>query len=391
MKIYYEQGRWIQSSYDSMTWGKEKKHLPFSPVPTSRFIEINQFTPSIQPLVGILTGDSNNKDFAGNERLFQRIQLALQKTGGLSYVFTSNGFSGHMVKGFAYDFKHKVWLEALFPTPDIVYNRIPFRRLEQDDSFQQLKAELHSSKIPFFNDCFFSKWEIYELLSQSKQLHSFLPNTKKLTDLQSCELMLGSYPKVYIKPSNGKKGKGIIVIEKINPNSWQVQTIDKQVKDLTYQQLVEDWINPYLTQDYIIQQAIEPLKWNGARFDYRVFVHRKNKHEFVLSGIGVRQSHLQEVTTHIPAGGKMVPFSKLPFSEDKEVITMVANQTGQVLLQHFQNIGEFSLDIGKCVNGDLFIFEVNSKPMVFDEDEIRRKGLEHLIQLFTFFSLKGRS
>jgi hypothetical protein len=386
MKIYYEQGRWTQTSNDSMTWGKEKKGLPFFPVPTSRFIEINQSTPSIQPLVGILAGDSYNKDFAGNEKSFQRIQLALQKIGGLSYVFTPKGFSRHTVRGFVYDFKQKDWLEAPFPYPDIVYNRIPFRRLEQNKSFQQLKTELHSAKIPFFNECFFSKWQTYELLSQNNQLHPFLPTTRKLTSLTSLELMLKQTSKVYLKPSNGKKGKGIVVIEKMNPNSWQVQTIHHHLKDLTYQQLVKDWIDPYLIQDYIIQQAIEPLKWEGSRFDYRVLVHRKNKDQFVISGIGVRQSHLQQVTTHIPAGGKIVSFSKLPFSEDEAVITKVVNQTGQALLQRFQNIGEFSLDIGKSVNGDLFIFEVNSKPMVFDEDEIRKEGLDHLIQLFAYFS-----
>jgi hypothetical protein len=118
-------------------------------------------------------------------------------------------------------------------------------------------------------------------------------------------------------------------------------------------------------------------------------VHRSSNKNFKISGIGVRQSQGQEVTTHVPAGGKIVPFSDLPYQEDKQELQRLAILVGSSLLTFYRNIGEFSMDVGKSENGDLFIFEVNSKPMVFDEDSIRKDGLNHLIQLFSYLADKA--
>ncbi|MBR8645638.1 hypothetical protein KEH51_21385 [[Brevibacterium] frigoritolerans] len=41
-------------------------------------------------------------------------------------------------------------------------------------------------------------------------------------------------------------------------------------------------------------------------------------------------------------------------------------------------LGEFSIDIGEDESGSLFIYEVNSKPMQFDEEEIETNRLLHL-------------
>lgn len=45
-------------------------------------------------------------------------------------------------------------------------------------------------------------------------------------------------------------------------------------------------------------------------------------------------------------------------------------------------LGEFSIDIGEDESGSLFIYEVNSKPMQFDEVEIETNRLLHLKNLF---------
>ncbi|MFZ3589827.1 YheC/YheD family protein [Bacillus sp. DJP31] len=342
-----------------------------------------------QPLVGILAGNSSNKHFSGNELAFQRIQLALQKNGGLSYVFRTDGFLEHSVIGYVYDFKRKKWIENTFTHPDVVYNKIPFRKYEQSPPFFDIKTKLHSLDIPYFNESYFKKWEIYELLFKNNDLKSLLPVTIQLDSVQSFESMSKLYKRVYLKPSKGKKGKGIFIIEQTTPDKWNIQTIEHIIQDIPYKELIHEWILTQIDQNYIIQQAITPLRWKGSRFDYRVLVHRKNEQEFVVSGIGVRQSQTQEVTTHVPAGGKIIPFGDLPFQKDADIIDEIVSTTGQLLLQQFKNIGEFSMDIGKDVNGDLYIYEVNSKPMVFDEDDIRRKGLEHLVKLFTFLSSKA--
>jgi hypothetical protein len=388
MKIYYQEEQWFHQSKSDITWGKGNSTLPLLPSPTSFYVEIKTQNLSIKPLVGILAGDSSTKPFAGNEIAFQRIQLALQQTGGLSFVFTPDGLNNESTVGYIYDFSEQLWRRAVFPHPDVVYNRIPFRKLEGKTSFQNSKEQLQALSIPYFNECFFHKWETFQKFSENPMLLPYLPKTFKLADINSFKQMTDQFKQVYLKPCSGKKGKGIMLVERNDDSTWNVETITRRTKSVSYIELLDEWLRPLLQKEYIIQQGISPLKWNGARFDYRVFVHRKNHKDFTISGIGVRQSQGQQVTTHVPAGGRIVSFSDLPFPEDESTLCDIGSLVGRTLLDHYQNVGEFSMDIGKNVNGELFLFEVNSKPMVFDEDVIRKQGLQHLLQLFSFLAEK---
>jgi hypothetical protein len=40
------------------------------------------------------------------------------------------------------------------------------------------------------------------------------------------------------------------------------------------------------------------------------------------------------------------------------------------------------MDVGLTPDGNPFIFEVNSKPMVFDEKSIQKKRITQLVELF---------
>lgn len=384
MKLYLTDQTWTTDYNVGVIWGKHSKQIPVTDREYAYHIPIADTT-IIKPLVGIITTEHKSRKFAGNRAAFQRIQLALQQTGGLSYVFTPSGWGKESIIGFVYDFLNDKWNQAEFPLPDVIYNRIPFRKHELEGNIQIIKDVCQAQDIPFFNESFLSKEDTFKWLSRNDSLHSYLPYTKYLGNLADFEQMIQRFPQIYLKPSRGKKGKGIIVIEHKANNNWDVKTVNSSSSNLNKEQVLAQWITPHLGKDYLIQEAIKPLKWNGSRFDYRVLVHRKNRDEFMVSGIGVRQSQHQEVTTHVPAGGKIIPFIELPFQEDQNEIKFIAQEIGQTLANHLV-IGEFSIDMGKNDEGKLFIFEVNSKPMVFDEDEIRAKGLSHLLSYFRFLS-----
>lgn len=367
----------FQNKNKPITWG-DQLTLYSNPSPSQ--------TETAFPLIGILAGDCALNSFTGNEAAFKRIQLALQKTGGLSFVFTPSSFSLDKIFGFRFDFRNDCWRSDWFPLPSVVYNRIPFRKMEQTESFQHLKDFLQDRSIPFFNDSFFHKHEVFTTLFTNEKLVPFLPVTHDLKTIDTFYKMVHQFQDVYLKPCKGKKGKGIVVVKKNAGDSWSVETIKYKTIGLTEEKLITEWINPLLEKEYIVQQYISPLIWRESRFDYRVLVHQKDEEYYVISGIGVRQSGTQQVTTHVPAGGKILTFSELPFKEDEQVLAFLANEIGKTLQRQYKQIGEFSMDVGKADNGDLYLFEVNSKPMVFDEVEIRRIGLKHLIELFTFLS-----
>jgi hypothetical protein len=47
-------------------------------------------------------------------------------------------------------------------------------------------------------------------------------------------------------------------------------------------------------------------------------------------------------------------------------------------------LGEMSLDLGVDTAGQMWFFEANSRPMKFDEPDIRKKSLERIVQYSQF-------
>jgi hypothetical protein len=60
------------------------------------------------------------------------------------------------------------------------------------------------------------------------------------------------------------------------------------------------------------------------------------------------------------------------------LLESIVAECGRQLQKKFFHIGEFSIDLGISKEGQYYIFECNSKPMVFDEPFIRKKGLTML-------------
>jgi hypothetical protein len=390
MKLYYEEEQWFHGESYDISWGFHNSFLSKTSRAGIFQIEVSNKTSKTIPLIGILTSDSSKAEFSGNQAAFKRLQLSLQKKGAVSFVFSPNGFDRFGINGFLFDFQSQSWQKAKFPLPSVVYNRIPFRKHEMSKQVSQLFDTLSFLKIPFFNGGFFDKSSTFEAMSQNKQLLPHLPITKKLKGAESFWEMTRSQKRVYVKPNNGKKGKGIFLVEERIDRKWNVLTTSNSYVENSLQQVIHNWITPLLNRDYLVQEAIEPLKWNGSRFDYRLLVHRKGADTFILSGVGVRQSGEQQVTTHVPTGGQIIPFQSLPFHQkDFVLLKSIASLTGIALKTYFRNIGEFSMDIGKSANGHLYIFEVNSKPMVFDEQHIRKQGLENLSQLLIYEANKS--
>ena len=86
-----------------------------------------------------------------------------------------------------------------------------------------------------------------------------------------------------------------------------------------------------------------------------------------MIGIGVRMSQRQEVTTHVPTGGKDHFFEGSGDAQTKKEISRIVQRCGEELAKSFGYVGEFSIDLAPREQGGFVLFEINSKPMSFDE------------------------
>ncbi|WP_243385860.1 YheC/YheD family protein [Bacillus kexueae] len=328
-------------------------------------------------LVGILAGDSQaGKPFVGNVALFKQLQAKIRHQRGDAFVFTPSTIKNNRIDGFQYI--QKKWIQKPFRFPDVVYNRFPFR--EDEVSMNWLYQLFDHHNIPFFNRHFFHKGEVYEVLREHEMLATHLPMTKTIDSIQDVVTFIRRYPFVYIKRALSSKGDGVFKITCTashyfmeTPNdTWTIPSIQEMV----------DHIQPsFQTTPYIIQEGIETDHFNGHKYDVRVYVHAF-QNQFVVSGIGVRVSCAQSVTTHVPKGGKIIPFSVVSDRFNERNIKEICQHIGEALSNRYGLVGEFSVDIGRTPDGRLYIFEVNAKPMKFDEQIIYEQGLDNLVSYF---------
>lgn len=384
MNIYYHrrQKQWGHRELTkNIAWGRQNKELPlkpFAPDAVDFSVQINGN--KIGPLIGILT-NSKGMSFAGNREMFEQIHNTLQNIGGVVFVFTPEQVKSDRIKGHWFNTKKQTWEPADFPFPDVVYNRIPFRRYERTDAVQTLLKQLDLLNISYFNPRFFNKAETYELFWEDDLLRRHLPETYHLNDAADIEHALMRHGNIYLKPENGRKGDGIFTLA-FNQDRTILCRSNKRT--LTFDSLQELWdhLEPQLAKKrYLIQQTIDLQRFNERPFDFRILI-QKLAGTWSITGIGARLAGQESITTHVPKGGELLELGRIQPFPDIDFLTHLSKRAAFVLERKFPSLAECSLDIGRDKAGHYWIFEANAKPMEFDEEDIEIKRMDRLIKIF---------
>lgn len=334
-----------------------------------------------KPLIGILTIRKNNGTIAGNGQLFRNLQKKLISLGGISFVFTPEGIHEDFIDGFLFSPEKNGWMNKSFPYPKVVYNRIPFRPAEQQENIQSFFSNLTKKGIPYFNPCFIDKYELFKAFKTHPTIKQFLPETILIKEKKDLLKLLKNRSSIYLKPANSARGKGIFRLKQDPSFAVHVEGRKEQERYETFDHFWKEWHQLLLGETYLAQEDIHPAKYKGSRFDFRILAHAAGG-DYTLTGIGIRQSQEQEVTTHIPSGGKLLPYELLQSKAHDQFIQSIISPIGKGLSERFGYFGEFSIDAGVSQTGNYYIYEVNSKPMSFDEPEIEARKIDHLCRLF---------
>lgn len=350
------------------------------------------------PLIGILTvGDG--VAFFGNRENFKDIFLSGKKWGALVYVFTPNGINWERkrIRGYLYDERQNQWQDVTLPFPHVVYNRIPSRKAEQRPAVRKALDRFNNMpNVTLFNRCFFDKQELFKILEAYPQVQPFLPDTKKLDTLPSFRSFCSEHRFVYLKPVRGKAGEGIMRLEYRN-DAWRLQRLKEQraiTRSFSSLDAVWKHVKGHVRQKkYIMQKGIKRARYNGKPFDVRVLVQKNGSGEWGVTGVGIRRSGSQNITTHVPRGGSIHSLTTVLqdlFNLDpKKVETMIhhtALTIARALNEEITDLAEMSMDLGLTEDGRLWFFEANAKPEKFDEPSIRRLSLSNLIQYAQYVS-----
>lgn len=332
-----------------------------------------------KPLVGILAGQHKEKRFSGDHDFYQSIDKALKMKGGQAYVFTIADVENNIISG--YTNESGKWQKNKFPYPDIVYNRLPTFRQEKLKRAKQFFNMLSNRQIPYFNDSFFDKWDSYQLLRQSTQLQPFLLETVRVNDEEKAKFFLQKHGIVYAKPITGSTGEGIFVLTLLPNGSILMRTHQRTytLHKAEFETLLTNLKGK--SKPYLLQKGITLQNQRGKSFDFRILM-QKPDNVWQMTGIGVRQAKKNGITTHVPKGGTILSLTDLPVAVNRNLLNQLGTLAANAIDEKYRNIRECSLDIGLDTKGNYWVFEINSKPMSFDERDIEARRITTLVDTF---------
>ncbi|KUG04404.1 hypothetical protein ASZ90_018171 [hydrocarbon metagenome] len=371
-------------------------------LPGSRYLvySVDQDELLIGPVVGIMTtAIRNNHGPSGKTgRLFKELIDYSSRKGIFVYLFSPDGISRdhYYIRGIT--ISHNSWKPGRFAWPDIIYNRIRFRKIEKQQAISRLLYELNKDpRVYIFNSRFLNKKEVHEALKNQPQVKNMIPDTEVFSR-QNLQGMLQRYSEVFIKPNHGSIGRGIFKVRWISPRRYSFAGVSSSATvwkgPYTFDLLFRHLSIEVSRKNYLIQQAVDLSRYNSRLFDVRSQVQKDQHGEWILTGAAVRVAGKGRFVTHIPNGGRAEVFDDVvtrvfPSIRTRQEINKQLEDISTLVPLILEkelgiNLGILTMDLGIDINGKIWILEVNSKPSSFDEDDIRTKHLQNLTDYFVY-------
>lgn len=355
-------------------------------LPLHAFIENEVLT--IGPLVGIFTSGftSTLVQPIGERTLFFSKLLSVNKpVGALTFVFGEQHIDWEQGIIEGYFIHQSKWLKYKVPFPNVIYDRLPNRRSENNPKLKKVKERLQKEYlIPWYNPGFFNKLDIYERLLQVSSVENYLPETHPFISFSHIETMLSKYGHVYMKPKNGSLGLGIhqIIFDKRTNDYYcryqEKDDVNRLRKFPSLEKLFEIVFASQPLDRMVVQQGIHLLRIDQRAVDFRVHTNKDEDGNWRVSAIAAKVSGAGSVTTHKRSGGEIKTmeeiFSKELSQEYTKKLEDAALQLSEALEQNTEGIiGEIGFDLGIDRNGDVWLFEANSKPgrSIFSHPDLR--------------------
>lgn len=300
------------------------------------------------------------------------------------------------------------WQRFRVPFPDVVYNRVMNRIQERSPSVRLAKSLFSKRNIPFFNPDFFNKWTIYERISADPRAWDYLPETVFNPNMAQISNLLKRYPMIYLKPSSGSLGLGIAQLYRLPGKGYYLryrrgnQNKLFRFKDLA--KAIDHFMQHKLSKTYIAQQGISLMSVNRRPIDFRVHTNKNAYGKWEVTALAAKLAGRGSVTTHVRSGGQVLTAQeaiRACFPWDMEDIILYRIEQAAITLSeaiddHLEGwLGELGFDLGVDWQGQVWMFEANSKPgrQVFthpslreSEQLTRQKILEYALYLANFTS-----
>jgi len=335
----------------------------------------------IGPAIGVMfpsMSDSPDRPFGNVTSFCKELHGASLNYGGLVYFFTPDGISESDVDGLRYAAQR--FKRMRFPIPDIVYNRLTTRKLENKDSVQQFFLHVksrHNGHV--FNEKFLDKNDVFNALRRDSSVRRLLPESHLFTKYEQLNNMCKRYGCVFLKPVTGSLGKGIIRVSREGSRIvCQFASVNGSVRR-THPSLLKAFPtikSKVQGKQYLIQQGLALITVLDRPVDFRALVQKNQRNNWTITSIVGRIASNQSFVSNVARGGKLCAArialmqSNLPthlvssvYVTLKKAALDIAQVLDHEMPYHFAELG---IDLAVDATGRVWLLEVNSKPSKMD-------------------------
>jgi glutathione synthase/RimK-type ligase-like ATP-grasp enzyme len=266
------------------------------------------------------------------------------------------------------------WYRKWSDIPDIIYDRCRFQRTYRFQLLRKFRAEYKD--LLFLNRPMAHKWGVHQHLQKNAGIRPHLPATVSYRQPSDLQLFLRKYDLVYLKPSDGTGGRGVIRIESLNNGLYLIGARDKTRRIMPQQRVkaaeIPDRLARFdLKNKYLIQQGIQTELKDGRVHDFRLLMQKNGHGQWEATGCAGRIGAKRSITSNLHGGGTAVPMLKLlrsRFSNESKVYGIVrsmeqlGHQVAEELERTYGRLCELALDIGVDGSGKTWLIEANPKP-----------------------------
>ncbi|QVK21768.1 YheC/YheD family protein [Mycoplasmatota bacterium] len=358
---------------------KNDSHLNIKPISKiSRYYDENGEL-RLGPFIGFIISSKRKEAILEGKKsnIYKMLSQRIDKIGGV-YVFFSiddlnmeKNYINGLVLTAASSFEEYEPISV--PFPRVIYDRC----FDREES-RELRLKLQSfSNIKIVNNVAkIGKIEVYELFENHPILKKIcIPFD--LFSIKNLRNFLQDHEIVYIKPDNLYKGEGVIKVMKKN-NGYVFKHHSQGVFSETETSNIEDismYINDYgnLNSNYVMQKGIVSPDFLGNQYDVRVMLHKNEIGNWKITGSLARLAPIDGTITSPRSGGKVSNLNTVlndSFKNDsakietiKKSMQAMSIEIGNELEKKYGDLCELGIDFGLDTCGNLWLYEVNGKPM----------------------------
>lgn len=343
------------------------------------------------PLISVLISkeepENQSRPFGVISTFCRELAEACMRHGALVYFFTPNSIpnSGTWMNGWILDGE---WKKQALPMAEVVYNRLPTRKLEQQPNVQRFfQSTAKEQQISIFNERFLDKHDVFQALQDDDKVKTYLPESHLLQNASVLSYMLDKYRVLYVKPVQGSQGKGIYRITALDSQRLitleAANVINQQpLKYANVSSLFRALKPKLLKTQYQLQQGLSVIQIGRKPVDFRALVQKNTKGQWSITSIVARTAGDEKFVANLATGGTIdTVVNTLPrtnllqhVSSDEMLIGLrraaiaISEAIDRNIDAHF---GELGVDLAIDVQGRIWLLEVNSKPSKKDNTPLQ--------------------